>query len=80
MTIKKMDKKENPEKYSFTSLSQFFFQANVRAAKEIIPGDNRFLLPTLRCDKLRRLLLSQRQPGSFFSEKYKRSSWLDSLL
>ena len=37
----------------------FFFQANVLAVKEIIPGDNLFLLPTLRFDKLRRLLLDR---------------------
>ena len=54
-----MIKKENPEKYSFTSFGQFFFQANVIAAKEIIAGDNVFLLPTLRVDKLRRLLFDR---------------------
>ena len=57
----KYNKKENPKKDSFTSCCQFlFFQANVLAAKEIIPGDNLFLLPTLRVDKPRRLLFDRK--------------------
>ena len=43
----------------FTSCSQFFFQRNVLAAKEIILGDNIFLLPTLRVDNLQRLLFGR---------------------
>ena len=39
--------------------ANFFFQANVLAVKEIIPGDNLFLLPTLQVDKLRRLLFDR---------------------
>ena len=69
---KKWIKKRIRISISLLRSANFFFQANVRAAKEIIPGDNLFLLPTLRCDKLQRLLLSQRQPGLFFSEKHPR--------
>ena len=57
--IRKYDKKENPGKDSFPSFCQFFFQANALAAKEIIRGENLFLVPTLRFDKLRRLLFDR---------------------
>ena len=59
-SVHKYNKRENPEKDSFTSLSEFFFKASVLAAKEILPGDNLFLLPTLRdVDKLRCLLFDR---------------------
>ena len=58
--ITKYDKKENPGKDSFTSFYHFFFQANALAEKEIICGDNLFLVPTLRFHKLRRLLFDRK--------------------
>ena len=58
--ITKYDKKrESGEVFLYFLQPIFFFQANVLAAKEIIHGDNLFLLPTLRVDKLPRLLFDR---------------------
>ena len=53
--IKKRIQRSNP----LLPSANFFFQANVLAAKEIIPGVNLFLLSLLQVDKLRRLLFDR---------------------
>ena len=42
------------------SANFLFIQISVLAAKEIIPGDNIFLLPRFRADKLQRLLFDRK--------------------